>query len=87
MDANLSRFRSAHALSFNPRARDGREAMGRKVQQIPNMVSIHAPVMDAKYLTSQHLHECKVSIHAPVMDAKLTKTTTPRYYRFQSTRP
>ena len=22
--------------------------MGRKVQQIPNMVSIHAPVMDAK---------------------------------------
>ena len=34
------------------------------------MVSIHAPVMDAKIFIDQFLEQVKVSIHAPVMDAK-----------------
>ena len=52
MDANLSRFRSAHALSFNPRARDGREAPDwAKCAAVD--VSIHAPVMDANSSTDK----------------------------------
>ena len=34
-------------LSFNPRARDGREPLLEAIENLLN-VSIHAPVMDAK---------------------------------------
>ena len=49
MDANfLARFRQHLHACFNPRARDGREAI--QVQNMVNYaVSIHAPVMDAKF--------------------------------------
>ena len=54
---------------FNPRARDGREGIGKR-RRCTRIVSIHAPVMDAKHqqLADNLLH--LVSIHAPVMDAK-----------------
>ena len=36
------------SLSFNPRARDGRENSV-KMEESTGLVSIHAPVMDANY--------------------------------------
>ncbi len=61
-------------MSFNPRARDGREDSDPTLN--PEIwVSIHAPVMDAK-LIQHDLHNISiVSIHAPVMDAKACRNT------------
>ena len=55
-------------LSFNPRARDGREVLDVSKTSAAN-VSIHAPVMDAKGDCYQEINGISVSIHAPVMDA------------------
>ena len=40
------------------------------------MVSIHAPVMDAKAVTGVQVIAKRVSIHAPVMDAKIRLVTS-----------
>ena len=48
MDANIHNRIRFKALSFNPRARDGRESIC-IYSATPALVSIHAPVMDAKY--------------------------------------
>ena len=53
-----------------------------------DMVSIHAPVMDAKGYAVIPAYTFEVSIHAPVMDANLMKSKTKRWQmKFQSTRP
>ena len=61
---------SGTGISFNPRARDGREGaisyFSRHLR-----VSIHAPVMDANTKIRVSIHKHLVSIHAPVMDANL----------------
>ena len=49
MDANCLLLVSSASVSFNPRARDGREIKRRK-NLMSKIVSIHAPVMDAKNL-------------------------------------
>ena len=46
MDANRSWVSTKGFLSFNPRARDGREASSVALASC-QFVSIHAPVMDA----------------------------------------
>ena len=57
-------------MSFNPRARDGRElSNGGLYSQY--WVSIHAPVMDANPEGKDYTDQLNVSIHAPVMDANL----------------
>ena len=68
MDANQVIFVADHAMSFNPRARDGRE-FGRNWSIKKIKVSIHAPVMDAKCMWAANPTIREVSIHAPVMDA------------------
>ena len=60
----LSGFLPLACLSFNPRARDGRES-NQFVRDASWVVSIHAPVMDAKY-------------YKPLVQADMV---------FQSTRP
>ena len=55
-------------ISFNPRARDGRE-LATANNKITVAVSIHAPVMDAKTGVWSEQSARIVSIHAPVMDA------------------
>ncbi len=57
-------------FGFNPRARDGREDIS-KTRLMVALVSIHAPVMDAKQSIILVYSTGTVSIHAPVMDAKL----------------
>ena len=47
MDANYQNRQQSHTDSFNPRARDGREYLY-VILMIDLLVSIHAPVMDAK---------------------------------------
>ena len=54
--------------SFNPRARDGRDAIDNQQPQAET-VSIHAPVMDAMIQQLITRDSIIVSIHAPVMDA------------------
>ncbi len=92
MDANSTLVGRSLVYSFNPRARDGREgskgwSMGFKISFNPRardrrekqllmiidfiLVSIHAPMMDAKGLASAWEGFLIVSIHAPVMDAKV----------------
>ena len=56
-------------VSFNPRARDGREHANFMAVEA-EQVSIHAPVMDAKWSNQKKHSSNYVSIHAPVMDAK-----------------
>ena len=51
MDANGQRVTDLKLLRFNPRARDGREART-SAALCAWSVSIHAPVMDAKYSSS-----------------------------------
>ena len=46
MDANYQNRQQSHTDSFNPRARDGREGAS-QAKLITDLVSIHAPVMDA----------------------------------------
>ena len=59
-------------LCFNPRARDGREQpLGEAASA--DVVSIHAPVMDANIVCMRINQSSLVSIHAPVMDAKRNK--------------
>ena len=55
-------------VSFNPRARDGRE-IRETANTVGIPVSIHAPVMDAKNYNHDVFIKRLVSIHAPVMDA------------------
>ena len=48
MDAKASEMSAQYQkVSFNPRARDGRELLS-DARKRGNAVSIHAPVMDAK---------------------------------------
>ena len=47
MDANMVVVGTISSSSFNPRARDGREAQ-MLLDTVYTPVSIHAPVMDAK---------------------------------------
>ena len=47
MDAKSATGTAARFRGFNPRARDGREARA-TVSAADRLVSIHAPVMDAK---------------------------------------
>ena len=68
MDANLLAVSLAIACCFNPRARDGRESWLLRPDLL-TQVSIHAPVMDAKWTPQVDLKAVRVSIHAPVMDA------------------
>ena len=68
MDAKRIQYRLLRRVSFNPRARDGREMTRYNIIFII-YVSIHAPVMDANSPNRQHLLAYQVSIHAPVMDA------------------
>ena len=51
------------------------------------VVSIHAPVMDAKDFKIRLPDELKVSIHAPVMDANTPEGVAAIMVKFQSTRP
>ena len=71
MDANrLQRIINNGNRSFNPRARDGREA-GTIASLSVYKVSIHAPVMDANRAAINCAMSDYVSIHAPVMDANI----------------
>ena len=72
MDAKTPVMPFHGRLSFNPRARDGREDTT-KVAITTAKVSIHAPVMDANDLGDNDTASNEVSIHAPVMDAKTYK--------------
>ena len=49
MDANVTRAINNGIVSFNPRARDGREVYRDDGSVYFLCVSIHAPVMDANY--------------------------------------
>ena len=61
---------------FNPRARDGRENCGIALA-VSDIVSIHAPVMDANKYMPKHIALLAVSIHAPVMDANAWFSSFP----------
>ena len=50
MDAKGEGYKSIDEISFNPRARDGREEPEPVIVD-DEFVSIHAPVMDAKNLS------------------------------------
>ena len=56
------------ATSFNPRARDGRDALSRGFLRAQN-VSTHAPVMGATLVLRNGFTVTGVSTHAPVMGA------------------
>ena len=86
MDANLMAYHPSLSLSFNPRARDGRELDDYFAAQA-EYVSIHAPVMDAKESKTMAFDTTVVSIHAPVMDAKRLSIWPHCRLVFQSTRP
>ena len=73
MDANKYLWRSQRHNGFNPRARDGREAQVKNAVAY-DVVSIHAPVMDAKDVLRCEQLGTIVSIHAPVMDANSALT-------------
>ena len=86
MDAKYGSHIAQATSSFNPRARDGRETSDEHFALL-GIVSIHAPVMDAKTTRTWALFTSRVSIHAPVMDANLTTSPLHLDLMFQSTRP
>ena len=65
--------------------------MGAKRCECPStsieIVSIHAPVMGANWLTSMPALAATVSIHAPVMGAKVADAKAAVKDWFQSTHP
>ena len=75
MDAKKLFIKTHDRKSFNPRARDGREA-GRKL--IGFLVAGFNPrARDGREPPSPTKHNLSlVSIHAPVMDAKITSSTS-----------
>ena len=76
------------SMSFNPRARVGRDVQDRKNDSSNDFVSIHAPAWGATKCDMTHQQVQFVSIHAPAWGA--TDALSPRMAvngMFQSTRP
>ena len=61
MTSNGSRI---NAIGFNPRARDGREELSDKSAD-RELVSIHAPVMDANAIYKDELHKAQFQSTRP----------------------
>ena len=74
-------------ISFNPRARDGREMESFQSQYYCS-VSFNPRARDGReHVQGYELDDYHVSIHAPVMDAKVCQYQVNTTIRFQSTRP
>ena len=73
-------------LSFNPRTRDGCEHVWTFCKNAVD-VSIHAPVMGAKFVAVNLCLSHTVSIHAPVMGANKVTVKAAIVFEFQSTHP
>ncbi len=74
------------AVSFNPRARVGRDHHG-DAWRDEQIVSIHAPAWGATWLRGQCRSARNVSIHAPAWGATQWGAFLINRKRFQSTRP
>ncbi len=72
---------------FNPRAREGREAIFGDVGGDVGGVSIHAPVKGATRAGGRGQGHALVSIHAPVKGATIAALRRLDGMVFQSTRP
>jgi len=74
-------------FSFNPRAREERDARVHDSLDLMLYVSIHAPVKSATESTILPVRVSVVSIHAPVKSATGVCVLTTWAPEFQSTRP
>ena len=83
----MALFIALGGLSFNPRAREGRDIPTRTTLATA-LVSIHAPVKGATRCRAHSICFAGVSIHAPVKGATpLRLLTFCVLVLFQSTRP
>ncbi len=76
----------APTCGFNPRVREGRDAVVRKIDE-DAVVSIHASTRDATALAVYAEQVGNVSIHASARDATRSPRMTQMTGWFQSTRP
>ena len=74
-------------MSFNPRARGGRDYDSGNDSCSRRDVSIHAPAGGATDSIADSYVRFKVSIHAPAGGATFDLKTEMRLWAFQSTRP
>ena len=88
MDANrVTSLITRKRLSFNPRARDGRETLS--IHSANALTCFNPRARDGRELfNNTHIEATNaVSIHAPVMDANYKRASIKVNASFQSTRP